>query len=236
MDKLRTPFFIAAIFVLLLAVLIEVAAGGLLAKVTAGALPEGVANTPGFAINYIALLDGVLIYSLIWMALGIFVPRAVVGRAQGIITLVLSFFALLGTIVLILAAFALLMLMIALLLAIPFGTIAYFAVWGHFAVKAAAVTLGLAMLLKLIFCVLMVLAHQGFLKNKGLVIITAASLGLTWVTGFVHALLPGFLVSIGDAAVALVVGIIAAVWLLVLLIGSIIATVKAILSLKQVVS
>ena len=42
----------------------------------AGALPEGVANTPGFAINYIALLDGVLIYSLIWMALGIFVPTA----------------------------------------------------------------------------------------------------------------------------------------------------------------
>ncbi len=233
MDELRKPFFIAAIFFLVLALLIELAAGGALADWTRGTLSADVANAPGFAIKYLALLDGIVLYSLIWMALGLFLPRAITGRAQGIITLVLSLFALVGTIFLIIAAFVLLMLMVSLLLAIPFGTIAYFAAWGHFAVSAAAATLALAMLVKLMFCVFLVLAHQRFLENKGLVILTAVSLGLTWVTGFVHALLPNFLVSIGDALVALVIAVIAAIWLLVLLIGSIIATVKAILSLKQ---
>lgn len=236
MDQLRTPFFVFAIFCLVLAVLVEVAAGNLLAQLTAGDLPADMANTPGYAINYIALLDGILLYSLFWMALGLFVPRGITGRVQGIITLVLSFFALLGTIVLIIAAFALLMLMITLLLAVPFGTIAYLVAWGHFAVSAAAATLGFAMLLKLMFCVFLVLAQQRFLENKGLVILIAASLGLTWVTGFVQAFLPGFLASIGDAAIALVIAVVAAIWLLVLLIGSIIATIKAIISLKQVVS
>ena len=230
MDKLRIPFFAAALFVLLLAVLLEFAAAGPLARLTAGGVH---AETPGIAINYLALLDALILYNLVWMALGLIFPRAITGRAQGIVTLVLSFFALLGTIVMIFAAFALLMVMIALLLAVPFGTIAYFVAWGHFAVKAAGATLGLAMLLKLVFCVLLVLAHQRFLQNKGLVILVAVSLGLTWVTNFVQAFLPGFLVSIGDALVAVIVGVVAAVWLLLLLITSIIATIKAILSLRK---
>ena len=231
MDKLRIPFFAAALFVLLLAVLVEFAAAEPLARLTAGQLGT---KTPGIAINYLALLDALILYTLVWMALGLIFPRAITGRAQGIVTLVLSFFALLGTIVLIFAAFALLMVMIGLLLAIPFGTIAYFAAWGHFAVKAAGATLGLAMLLKLAFCVLLVLAHQQFLQNKGLVILVAVSLGLTWVTNFVQAFLPGFLVSIGDALVALIVGVVAAIWLLLLLITSIVATIKAILSLRKI--
>jgi hypothetical protein len=131
------------------------------------------------------------------------------------------------------AAFGLLMVMIALLLAAPFGTIAYFAEWGHFAVKAAAATLSLAMLLKILFCIFLVLAHQRFLQNKGLIVLVAVSLGLTWVTAFVQSFLPGFLVSIGDALVALVVAVLGAVWLLLLAIGSLIATVKAIISLRS---
>jgi hypothetical protein len=232
MDKLRVPFFVIAAVLLALAVLIELAASGPLAKIGADALRNK--ETPGLAINYLALLDALVLYNLIWMGLGLLVPRAVTGRAQGIVTLVLSFFALIGTVALIFAAFGLLMLMISLLLAVPFGTIAYFAAWGHFAVRAAAATLGLAMLLKLLFCLFLVLAHQGFLKNKGLIVLIAVSLGLTWVTAFVQALLPNFLVSIGDALVALIVGVVSAIWLLLLLITSIVATVKAILSLRKV--
>jgi hypothetical protein len=54
------------------------------------------------------------------------------------------------------------------------------------------------------------------------------------VIGFVHAFLPIFLVSIGDQAMALVISVIAALWLLLLLIGSLIATIKAILSLRKI--
>jgi hypothetical protein len=215
---------------MLLALLVELAASEWLARLTAGTLKPA---TPGIAIQYLAIMDGIIVYSIIWMALGLILPRGITGRTQGIVTLVVSILALIGTVVLAFAAFGLLMVMIALLLAVPFGTIAYFAEWGHFAVKAAAATLSLAMLLKILFCIFLVLAHQRFLQNKGLIVLVAVSLGLTWVTAFVQSFLPGFLVSIGDALVALVVAVLGAVWLLLLAIGSLIATVKAIISLRS---
>lgn len=230
--ELRLPFFVLACFCLLLALLVEVAAADAFVRLTAD--HAGHPETPGHAINALALIDGILLYTLIWMLLSIVVPRGIEGRAQGIVTLILSFFALLGTLLLILAAFTLLMLMLSLLVAVPFGTIAYLAVWGHFARGAAAVTLSLAMVLKIAFLVLAVLAHQRFLQNKGLLILTGLSIGLTWLIAFVHAFLPIILVSIGDQLMALVICIVAAIWLLLLLIGSIIATIKAILSLRRI--
>jgi hypothetical protein len=230
--ELRLPFFLVACFCLLLAMLVEVAAAQELTKLTAGAL--GNQATPGFAIKYLALLDGILLYNLVWMLLSIVVPRGIEGRAQGCITLILSLVSLIGTVFLVLGALTLLMLMIALLVAVPFGTLAYLAAWGHFARGAAAATLAIVMFLKIAFLVLLVIAHQRFLQNKGLLVLTGLSLGLTWVIGFVHAFLPIFLVSIGDQAMALVISVIAALWLLLLLIGSLIATIKAILSLRKI--
>ena len=230
--ELRIPFFVAACICLLLAVLVEIAAAGALTSIVSGG--DGPPETPGFAIKSLALIDGILLYSLIWMLLSVVVPRGITGRAQGCVTLVVSFFGCLGTITLIFAAFGLLMLMLALLVAVPFGTIAYLAAWGHFARGAAAATLTLAMLLKIAFLVLAVIAHQRFLQNKGLLVLVGVSLGLTWLIAFVHALLPIFLVSIGDQVMALVICIVAAIWLALLLIGSIIATIKAILSLRKV--
>lgn len=229
--ELRLPFYLAAGFCLFVAVLLEVGASELFTKLTMGAESR---ETPGFAINFLALIDGIILYSMVWNVLSLILPQGITGRAQGCITLILSFFALLGTIALILFAFGLLMLMIGLLVAVPFGTIAYLAAWGHFARGAAAATLTLAMLLKIAFLVLAVLAHQRFLQNKGLLVLIGLSMGLTWVIGFVHAFLPIILVSIGDTLLALVIAIIAAIWLLLLLIGSIVATIKAILSLRRV--
>lgn len=235
MNQLRLPFFIAAIIAFVIALLIEVSAKDVLGWF--GVFGTGAENkeTPGFAITYLALIDALIAYSLAWMVAGLVIPRSVTGRAQGIVSLIISFFAFLGTLALIFATFALLMLMISLLLAIPFGTIAYLAVWGRFAVGAAASTLALVMLLKLVFCVCLVLAQQRFLENKGLVTLICVSLGFTWVIAFVHALLPRVVVSIGDAAVALVITIVATIWLLIMVIGSIVATVKAVISLKDAV-
>jgi len=227
--ELRLPFFIAACGCVLLALLIELAAAQALTSMFAGET-----ETPGHAIQALALIDGILLYSLIWMLLSVVVPRSVTGRAQGCITLVVSFFGCLGSIVAIYVAFALLMLMLALLVAVPFGTLAYLGIWGNFDRGAASATLALAMLLKIAFLVLAVIAHQRFLQNKGLLVLTGLSLGLTWVIGFVHALLPRILVSIGDQLMALVICIVAAIWLLLLLIGAVIATVKAIISLRKV--
>jgi hypothetical protein len=227
--ELRLPFFIAAGVCLLLALLVEASA----AQAFTGIFFDK-QDTPGHAINALALIDGILLYSLIWMLLSVVAPRSVTGRAQGCVTLLVSFFGCLGTIALIVAAFALLMLMLALLVAVPFGTIVYLAAWGHFARGAATATLALAMILKIAFLILLVIAHQRFLQNKGLLVLVGLSLGLTWLIGFVHALLPIILVSIGDQLMALVICIIAAIWLLLLLIGAIFASIKAIMSLRKV--
>jgi hypothetical protein len=229
MDRLRIPFFVAALIAFLLAVLTELAVTDLLVWLTSDRLDPA---SPGLAIRYLAILDGLILYTVCTMALGIVLPRSVVGRTQGVVTLVLSFFSLLGVIVMILLVFGLLMLMVSLLVAIPFGTIAYMAAWGHFATGAAAATLLILMVLKIVFCICLVLAHQRFLQNKGLIILTSVSLGATWVVAFLHAFPPGFLVSIADAIGALVISIVGAVWLLFLLIGSILATLTAIRTVR----
>ena len=227
--ELRLPFFIAVFICLLLAFFVEAAA----AQAFTGIFFSN-KDTPGHAINALALIDFVLLYSLIWMLLSVVAPRSITGRAQGCVTLFVSFFGCLGTIALIVAAFTLLMLMLALLVAVPFGTIIYLAAWGHFARGAASATLALAMILKIAFLILLVIAHQRFLQNKGLLVLVGVSLGLTWLIGFVHAFLPIILVSIGDQLMALVICIVAAIWLLLLLIGSLFASIKAILSLRKV--
>lgn len=227
---LRLPLFLAAGVCLLLALLLEYAAADVLEMLDAEWFSR---ETPGIAINYLAIFDALLFYAFVWMVLPLVLTKKVTGRAQGIITLLLSLLGLFGTFLLAMAALALLVLMIALLVAVPFGTIAYFAAWGDFARGTAAATLALAMLLKLAYLVLAVLAHRGFLKMKGFLVTIGVSLGLTWAVGFIHAFVPLPLVSIGDALAALVIAIVAIIWLVLLLIGSLIATIKAILSLRS---
>ncbi|MGK6320279.1 hypothetical protein [Sphingomonas sp. DT-204] len=225
MDRLRVPVFLLACWLLLLALLIELGSSWALAKAA------GEFETPGIAIGYLAIIDVMILHTVALMALQLVVPRNVMGRLQGPVTLVLSIIGILVVLfALVLGSFMLLMLMLTLLLAVPFGTIAYLAAWGHFAVKAAAATLLILMLLKIGFVILLPLAHQRFLQNKGLLFIAAASIGFTWVVGFLHALIPGFLVSIVDALAALVIAVIGLVWLILLFIGSVIATIKAIRS------
>jgi hypothetical protein len=66
MDRLRIPFFAFAIFFFVLAILTEVAAGGWLAKLGSGESP-----TPGVAITYLGLIDGLIAWSLLWMVLSL---------------------------------------------------------------------------------------------------------------------------------------------------------------------
>ncbi|MGO1075824.1 hypothetical protein [Inquilinus sp. CA228] len=229
LDRLRIPFFVAAAVLLFLVILVELASIAVLGT----AAPAGFdPPTPGFGIRYLAILDLLLAYAVATMALGLILPRGVQGRVQGIVGLILSLLGLLAAIVLIFLALGALILMVTLLLAVPFGTIAYLAVWGDFPESAARITLSLVMLFKLAFCVCLVLAHQRFLQNKGLVILAAVSLGATWVVAFLHSFPPGFLVSIADVIGALVIAIVGAIWLILLLIGSILAVVASLRSVR----
>lgn len=229
MDTLRTPLFVIAAVCLALAIGVELGSGLLLPG------PPGRSDlpAPGHGIGYLAILDLVLAYGVFTMMLGLLLPRAVQGRLQGILGVVFSLLGLLASIVLAYVALSLLSLMVALLLAPPFGTAAYLAAWGSFPRGQAALTLSLVMVLKLLFCVLLLLSHPRFLQHKGLLVLCALSLLSTWLLGFLHGFVPRFLASIADVLAALVFAIVGAVWLVLLLIGSILAMLASIRSMRD---
>jgi hypothetical protein len=251
LDTLRKPFLIVAIALMALAVLVEIGAGFLLAPRPPAAADLGSLNEkagvsedeaisqdeilklrreneapPGMAIRYMALLDGLVLLTVGLMGLGLVGPERVLGRFQGLITLIVSFLVLMGGLFMLLTAFIRLMVMVSLFLAVPFGTLAYLAIYGFFDRGGASVTLSLLMLLKLGFAVCLVLAHQRFLQIKRIVVLILTSLLANVVISFLHGLVPGFLVSITDALAALVVDILALIWALLMLIFSLVSIIK----------
>jgi hypothetical protein len=253
-DRFRLPWFVAALILFVLALLVDVVGPSVLppppkppgfaaamnqvlddngmsgdekteAQEKAGKL-QG--DAPGLGVKYLALLDGLVVYSVLLMLLALLIPDRVQGRLQGVLSLIVALVGLIGGIVLLIVAFILLMLMVAMFLAAPFGTIAYLVIYGSFDTGAATAILGVLMLLKLAGCVCLLIAHPRFLQNKGLVFLILTALLGQFVLTFLHALVPGILVSITDTLGAIVVAVLALIWLVVMLIFSVISIVKAV--------
>src|SRR6266699_2706406 len=108
-----------------------------------------------------------------------------------------------------------------LVFAIPFGTMIYVAVFGHFDRSGASTVLSSGMLLKLFFGGFLVAAEERYLQNKGLVLLILSSLLVTIIISFLHNLVPILLVSITDAVAGIVMGIIALLWAIWFLLKSI---------------
>ena len=226
LDSMRKPFLVVAIIVIFLTVFVELGSIAVLGPHTA-ANTLGVSPT-GKAIPAMAFLDGLVFFAALFIGLQLISER-VQTKVQGIVTLVFSTLLILGCIVAIFADITLLILMVSLLMSVPFGTIAYFAIWGTFDTSGAAAALSLLMTLKIIFAVCLVLAHQGFLKLKGFVLIIITSFVANLLIAFLHGIVPGFLVSITDDIAAIMVCVLAIIWAVVYLIGGIMSVIKLIL-------
>ena len=185
-------------------------------------------DVPGSGIPYMSVLDGMVLFTVALVASSLIITDRVQGRVQGCATLILSIIMILATIVMIIVAIVLLLLMVALLLAVPFGTIAYLAIYGFFNRGGASAVLSLLMLLKLSFAVCLFLAQQRFLQNRGLVLLIISSLVANIVVSFLHGFVPGFLVSITDAIAAIIVAVCGCIWWILALIGAIPAILKVI--------
>jgi hypothetical protein len=245
MEKLRTPFFIGAVSFILLAVLLETGSGlpfrlnekdqkarldeaitrveGLTSKLVASpnlGSPLPSKRLPGVGIPFMAFLDGLILLTVGLMGAQFFIGEQLQGRIQGIVNLAVSALVLVAVITSIFLTIAKVMLMVGLLVAFPFGTLIYLAMWGYFNTTGASVALGLLLTLKLLFGACLVLAHPRFLQNKGLVLITITSLLANVVLSFFHALVPSILVSITDAIAGIVVLVLAAIWAILFLVGS----------------
>jgi hypothetical protein len=190
-------------------------------------LPEE-KSPPGKGIAYMALLDGQWVFVLALVGLAMVMPERVQGRVQGVATLVFAVLVVLASLLLAIGAFALILLMLGLLLATPFGTIAYIARWGFFDTSSAGVALAAVLFLKLAAAACLILAHQRFLQNTGLVLLTLTSLACSIVLSFLHGLPPAILVSITDMLGALVFAVVAIVWGVVFAIFGLIGTVRAV--------
>jgi hypothetical protein len=242
-ERLRIPFLFAAGILIVLVLLVEI--GGVAVRPQFGSVeqaeyarqatdasaysPSDLSKhpQPGLGIPALALVDAVVVFTMAVTIAGVVFPQSLEGRVQGIATLIFSILVILAAVVVIFFALGQLMLMIALLLAFPFGPLVYLALFGFFDRTTAAAVLSLLMLLKLAFAVCLVIAHQRFLQNIGLVLLVVTSLVVDIVVSFLHGLVPRLLVSITDAVGAIIVGIVAVIWTVVLLIGSIPAILKA---------
>jgi len=257
LDRLRLIFFIFAVIVLLIVIGLEVGTSFLpgsfhaatMRLQTGDSLKDSGLSTddqnkiteqtvqqaqssekpPGEAIPYMALLDGVLLFAITLMALALLVTERITGRIQGLITVIFSIIVIFCAVLMAIKAFVEVTIMVSLFLSAPFGTIAYLAIWGFFPTGAAAAMLSASFVLKLVLTVLLVLAHQRFLQNKGLVGMIITTLVCCFLIGFLQSFVPGFLASITDRVAAIVVMIVAIVWGIFLLIGGIISIVKVII-------
>ncbi|ABA90120.1 hypothetical protein Pcar_2885 [Syntrophotalea carbinolica DSM 2380] len=222
LQSLRKPLFLAAVVLLAIVLLAELGAA------VAASFSGRSISVVGWGIPCLALLDGQLVFTVLLMAAPLILPERITGRVQGVATFIVSLLLLIGCVAAGVAAVGLLMLLIGLLLALPFGPIAYAAMgYASFPTGAAAATLGLLMMGKLVSSGVLVIAHQRFLENKGLILLIATSLLATIVISYLHGMVPGFLVSVTDLIGAIVVVILAAIWVIVGLVFAVIAMIKA---------
>ena len=192
----------------------------------------GLANMPskvsGMAIPSMQYVDGCLLFTMLLMGLALLVPTDKHAKIQGVITLVFAIVLIIAGIAWIFIVLARLLVMLALLLSFPFGTIVYLIMYGSFPRAAMNVILGLLFLLKFIFGGLLLLAHQGFLKQVGLIIFLVVGVVAGLIVSFLYGLVPGILVSITDAIAAILVTILGILLGLILAIGSIPSLVKVV--------
>lgn len=226
LDKLRLPFLFVAVALLVICVLLELGSSVLIVVPGADAVARS-GMGPGLGIPYLAIVDGLLLFTLGLVVSPLLISHRVHGRVQGIATLLFALLLLLGAIALVYFAVFLLLLMLSLLMAVPFGTAVYLAGFADFPYAEATTLLSLVMALKIGFAVCLVLAHQRFLDNRGLVLLILTSIGLTLLLGLLLNFPPGFLRAITDSISAIVTGIVGAVWALIYVIGAIPAVIKA---------
>lgn len=187
---------------------------------------EDVGDPPGLAIPYLALPNGLLLIIVGLMALPLLIGNRMVPLIGGILSVLGGLVAVIAGIVMAIIAFVALMIMVSLFLAVPFGTLAYLAIFGFFDTGASAVMLGLIIFFQLAAIVFLIVAQQSMLGNKRLVFWLLLAVLLTFLTMILHSIVPVILVSITDALGAIIIAVVGAIWGLLMLIGGIISLIK----------
>lgn len=252
LDAIRKPFLFLSAILILFAVLVEIGAAFLVQptrvrneipneiaeKLTAEQLASARAQMssvqttrsqepPGFAIQALARIDVILLLTVGLMALSLVIGNALQARTQGIISLIVGVLVLISSFKAIFGTLIEFMIRLTLLLATPFGTIAYLAMYSFFDRPGAAAILALSWILKIAAVICLFLAHQRYLKQYGLLLLFITSFVGSFLVTFLHGLPPRFLVSITDPIAAIINDVLALIWAIVTIVFAIIAVIKA---------
>lgn len=220
---IRKPLLIAAAVLIVIALAVELGSRLWIARMAG--IPPNVPR-PGLGIPSLAAVDALLTTTLVIVALSAAgVPSTLVARASGCVTTIVSFVTLLAALAMVFVALGLLLLMVGLVVAVPFGTAVYVAVFGDFNRSGAAVTIGILLIVKLVAAAVAFFGNQHILKSKSLILLFLTSIVMTVVLAWLHGLPPGVLVSITDAIGAIVGYVLAILWAIVYLIGGILGLV-----------
>lgn len=228
MRAIRWPFFVLAFLALLAAFALEIGARWFLLTPGQSGASSSVQSQLG--IPSLALVDACFLWTLVIMALNGLIDRAVVGKIQGILTLIVSILIVFAGIRALIVSFVLLLVMIALLSSF-FGWVVYLAVFGFFDTGSAATVLAAVTFFKLACLVLLVLAEQDFIKSFRFLLLVGISLLCDLLLSFLQGLPPGVLVSVTDAVGAIVIAIVAIIYAVVQLVFAIVSIVRAVLEL-----
>ena len=185
------------------------------------------AELSGFGVESLKFVDGFLLFSMALMTLGMLIPDYLQAKVQGCLTAIFAIVVIIFALIKIAVVLAKLITMVAMLLSFPFGTIAYIIIFGSFPRAGANAILSLLFILKFVFGVLLVLAHQRFVENLGLVLFVIVAFVANILVSILYGIVPGFLVSITDAIAAIIVMIIGIILAVVLLIGALISIIFA---------
>ncbi len=174
-----------------------------------------------FATMSLALIDGLTLWTIALFATATLVRQSVHARVRSVISPLFYLLMLVVSVIMTLASLAALFAMLTLFLAAPFGTIVYLIKFGSFGSTGVMVTLGFATLFRFAALICLLLSSWRFLKNKTLIGLIATGYVLALIAGLVFGILPGILHAIVDAGLAIIFGIVAAIWSVILLVRSI---------------
>jgi len=214
---MRKPLFIVSVLLLLVAWALE--AGSSLFFMKSNSL-----DVNGYAIPALALFDSLLVLTVALIGAPFVFTHAAVGKFQGIVT----FFVAVSTIG---ASFVMIFKCISMLF-VMFGTLVVFFpyafAFASFGVAESGLILLLVLFLKLGFLILLILSHQRFLTNIGLLRLIAYSILLTLLASFMHGLPPSFLASITDDLAGIAISLVSLFVAIKFLLSSLPAVRKAI--------
>lgn len=222
---MRIPFLIIGLILFALVLLIDLGSAYLPAAFDAS-------SPPGIGFQALALLDGLFLMQVGQLGVSALLPGRVGRYLNGPGVLILSIFVILSGITMIFAAIGLLLLMISFLVAIPFGTIIYAALWGSFAKGTALGLLSLTVTLRIGGGICLVLYSFSMLKKTKLLVQFFTCIIAAVIASFLFGLVPGLLASIVDAIGAIITLILAIIWAIVLIGPGLTGTVRLVRALR----